>query len=406
MPKTQYTFGSIIPLIGGMTIAAEQVTGNSPEFIASWGSSFGFNDSFCLKYYETRNIPITYYELDDADLPRHYVDIITSLPPCAGLSTANTSRTGKNPHGCNAPSNEHMIHGCEQAMKFSEPRCIIVENAPKLFTPYGVPFAQRIANLANSYGYTMSMIKTSTIHHGIPQDRPRSFYFLWKGSQAPILKQIKKPYPEFHEFMSTREFTKSEVASNRKAPPSSDPYWRFIQYKNPGLSKQDILKKYASSASISVWMVIRKNDWINEAIEYMEANGHSKQETWLKYARGKLSRGLGVMDASVKLTWLRSRSLMWQSAPHTMHPYEDRWLTTSETLALMGFPDDFNSIVPITTKDSNIIYQNCPVCTAADWISQIVDAFDGKLEWVDVPAGQILRQSNILKKGAMRPVIS
>lgn len=399
----KYTFGSIIPLIGGMTIAAKQALGTNPSFIASWPSAFGFNDSYCLKYFSGENIP--YYDLEKADLPAHYVDIITSLPPCAGLSTANTSKTGKNPHGCNAPSNEHMITGAEQAMKFSEPRCIIVENAPKLFTPYGVPFAQRIANLAANYNYSMSMVKTSTIHHGLPQDRPRTFYFLWRGNKAPILNQINKTYIPFHEFMLNGDFPTSDLTS-KKAPPSTDPYWQFIVSKNPSLSKQEILQKYAGKTTVSVWMTIRRNDWIDDAILFMKAHGYEKQETWLKYAKGKLAQGLGVMDASVKMSWEKTRSLMWQTAPHTMHPFEDRWLSVTELLTLMGFPYDFYSKAPISQKDHNVICQNVPVCTAADWINEIAESFDGNREWVDIPYGKILRQSNITKNNTMKPVIS
>ena len=404
MPASQYTFGSIIPLIGGMTIAASQVLGRDPDYIASWGGTFGFNDSYCLKYYDGHNVP--YYELDNGDLPRHYVDIVTCLPPCAGLSTANTSKSGKNPHGCNAPSNEHMIRGAEQAMKFSEPRCMIVENAPKLFTPYGVPFADRIVKLANAHGYTMSMIKTSTIYHGIPQDRPRTFYFLWKGTKAPIFNRIAKPYVPFHEFMATEEFAPSDMVSKKASPPSADPYWRFIEFKNPGLSKEEILKKYASETCISAWMVIRRNGWIDDAIEFMKDNNYEKPYAWLNYAKGKLAQGLGVLDASVKLAYQKTRSVMWQTATTTIHPHEDRWLTVTELLGLMGFPPDFYTKAPITAKDHNIICQNVPVCTASDWVAEVVAALDNEREWIDIPQGQILRQSNILKKDAMKPVVS
>jgi site-specific DNA-cytosine methylase len=298
-----------------------------------------------------------------------------------------------------------MITGAEQAMKFSEPRCIIVENAPKLFTPYGVPFAQRIANLAANYNYSMSMVKTSTIHHGLPQDRPRTFYFLWRGNKAPILNQISKAYTPFHEFMLNGDFPTSDLAS-KKAPPSTDPYWQFIVSKNPSLSKQEILQKYAGKTTVSVWMTIRRNDWIDDAILFMKAHGYEKQETWLKYAKGKLAQGLGVMDASVKMSWEKTRSLMWQTAPHTMHPFEDRWLSVTELLTLMGFPYDFYSKAPISQKDHNVICQNVPVCTAADWINEIAESFDGNREWVDIPHGKILRQSNITKNNTMKPVIS
>ena len=37
------------------------------------------------------------------------------------------------------------------------------------------------------YGYSCSLIKTSTLLHGIPQNRVRTFYFFWKSPTVPIL---------------------------------------------------------------------------------------------------------------------------------------------------------------------------------------------------------------------------
>ena len=81
---------------------------------------------------------------------------------------------------------------------------------------------------------------------------------------------------------------------------------------------------------------------------------------------------------------------------------------TSEALALMGFPDDF---VEIDTKQSNVICQNCPVSTSADWIREIKEALDGNREWVDPPLHEsggrkLLRQSNITKLNPMKPIWS
>jgi hypothetical protein len=106
----------------------------------------------------------------------------------------------------------------------------------------------------------------------------------------------------------------------------------------------------------------------------------------------------------MKLAWFRTQSMMWKSLPHLMHPYEDRWLTVAEGLAMMGFPDDYAAKVSIPTKHSNVICQNVPACTASDWVKEIASALDGDREWVEPATGAILRQNNTASKDPMKPI--
>lgn len=394
-----YTFSSLIPLVGGMTLAAERVLKTKPTYIASWGSAFGANDKYALQYYNST----PYIELEGlTDFSQlKYVDLVTALPPCAGLSMGNSSPK----RGCNAASNVHMINSAELALKHIKPQAMIVENAPNLFSKAGKEFADKINELANSHEYTMSLIKTSTILHGLPQERTRSFFILWKGKHAPVLEPVSKPYKPFHEFMSA-EFEKTNLVTNSGTSPSSDPLWKFIQSKFPNKSPQDILSEVASKKMVSVWEVIYTNGWLVEATN---ALAHEpKLGKWLAYTFNKKSHGLNIMDATQKLAWQRTQALMWKTMPFLRHPHEDRWLMISEALGLMGFPDDFAKKVPIPTSDSNVICQNCPVSTAADWIEEIVQALQGNRVWISPPseAGvrKILRQSNITKSEVMKPM--
>lgn len=393
-----YTFASIVPLVGGMTLAAELVTQSQPAYIASWGSVFGANDKYCLKYY-----PKTpYVELDNkttfSDL--EYVDIVTALPPCAGLSMGNSSKT----RGCGAASNIHMINATTLSMKYISPRAIIVENAPNLFTKAGQEFAEKINIAANAHHYSMSMVKTSTILHGLPQERTRSFFILWKGDKVPILNKVAKPHLTYQEFMQA-SFPKSEFVTKTEHTPQDDPLWQFIQNKYPELNPQQILEKVASKKMVSVWEIIYANGWLPEATQELAG---TKVGRWLAYTLDKKTKGLNIMDATQKLAWFRTQALMWKTLPFLRHPFENRWLMVSEALGLMGFPDGFSTVVNIPTHEANVVCQNCPVSTAADWIREIVESLDGNREWVNPPeingVRQILRQSNISKRAPMQPM--
>ena len=369
-----------------------------PKWIASWSDSFGANDQYCLKYFDKT----PFHNLDEGNYPTKYVDIVTCLPPCAGLSMANTTSGDKanNPRGCSAPSNMHMYNGAEFAMTKIKPKAMMVENAPALYSKMGEEFAERINSLAHSHGYSMSLIKTTSINHGVPQERTRSFFFLWQGNKVPLLAPIKRDFKPFHKFLKEGRFAPSEPVST-KGTPSSDPLWQFIENKYGGCTKQDILSKVAATRMTSTWNVIYESGWLEEAARVVK---DERTNRWLNYTLEKKKAGKNIMDGSMKLAWFRTQSLMWKSLPHLMHPYEDRWLTVAEGLGLMGFPDDYAAKVSIPTKHSNVIAQNVPACTAKDWVEEIVSALNGEREWVETPNGAILRQNNTTSKNTMEPI--
>lgn len=400
-----YTHGHIIPLVGGSTVGATLALGKDPEWIASWSETFGANDRYCLEYFDKT----PFFNLDEKNYPSAYVDIVTCLPPCAGLSMANTTSGDKasNPRGCSAPSNMHMYNAAEFAMKKIKPKAIMVENAPTLYSKMGEDFAEKINTLANEYDYSMSLVKTTSIRHGVPQERTRSFFFLWQGSKVPVLQEINKPFLPFHKFMKENKFVKSEPVSN-KAAPSSDPLWQFIEQKYRGCTKQDILAKVAATRMTSTWNVIYDSGWLEEACKSVR---DEKANRWLNYTLQKKLDGKNIMDGSMKLAWHRTQSLMWKTLPYLMHPYEDRWLMVSEGLGLMGFPYEYAEKVSIPTKQSNVICQNVPAATASDWIKEISEALDGKREWIDPELKsdgtyKILRQNNTASKDPMKPIWS
>jgi site-specific DNA-cytosine methylase len=400
---SSYTHGHVIPLIGGSVVGTTRALDRDPEWIASWGSVFGANDGYCLQYFDE----VPYFELDEGKYPSKYVDIVTCLPPCAGLSMGNTTSGEKanNPRGCSAPSNMHMLNGSEFAMTKIKPKAMIVENAPALYSKMGEEFAERINDLAQRYGYTMSLVKTTSLNHGVPQERTRSFFFLWQGNKVPVLEPIKKPYKSFHKFLRKGGFAPSEPVSNKPVP-STDPLWQFIESKYTGSTKQDILKAVASKRMVSVWNVIYDSGWLEEACRVVK---DERMNRWLNYTLEKKKAGKNIMDGSMKLAWERTQALMWKSLPMLMHPYEDRWLTAAEGLALMGFPNDYAAKVHIPTKHSNVICQNVPACTAGDWVEEIVEALNGNRAWIDPelkPDGtfKILRQNNTTSQNTMVPI--
>ena len=81
-------YASIVPLIGGETIAMQNVFGSRPEYILSY-EGFENNDQHLVEYYN-REVP--YHLIQGDSLPQvESVDVINTVCPCAGLSSLSVT---------------------------------------------------------------------------------------------------------------------------------------------------------------------------------------------------------------------------------------------------------------------------------------------------------------------------
>ena len=75
-----------------------------------------------------------------------------------------------------------------------QPRVLIGENAPALSTNNGRPVAQALQAIGAKHGYSMQLVKTSTHLHGIPQQRVRSFFILYRDTGPLEIQYSHKEY--------------------------------------------------------------------------------------------------------------------------------------------------------------------------------------------------------------------
>ena len=175
---------AVVPLIGGMTLAARNVTGNDPDLIISW-SAFNANERQLTNY-----LPSVPRYLVDSDSftddlnsfmsSSEGIDLVTALCPCAGLSRLNNS---KNADSCgpDAHQNQWMYKSAELVLEQIKPKVLMGENAPGLVQPRGKRTLDELKKIAVKNGYSFSTVVTNSINHGLPQSRHRSFYFFWKS---------------------------------------------------------------------------------------------------------------------------------------------------------------------------------------------------------------------------------
>ena len=170
------SYASIVPLIGGETIAMQNVLGKKPEYILSY-EGFEANDKHLLEYYKNT---VPYHIIKDNQLPDvKSVDIVNTVCPCAGLSSLNPTSSSE------SAANDWMRISANYILGTISPKVFWGENAPRLASKMGEPVVKDLRNIARKHGYTFSIFKTKSILHGLSQVRDRTFYFFWKGDKIP-----------------------------------------------------------------------------------------------------------------------------------------------------------------------------------------------------------------------------
>jgi len=357
---------AIIPLVGGAVIGATQSLGRRPEYIASW-SVFNKNDQFIREY-----MPDVPFWLIDGDkkipkLPK--VDIITCVPPCSGLSNATTGT-----RGCQAPQNEHMLNVAEFGMAVKTP-AILIENAPALYSLGGYEFFVRFVPLAQKYGYSIQLYKTSTIKHGLPQNRVRSFVMLWRGKTQPILNYIDEPYTPLDKWPI--ETTGDPVHPGKAS--DDEMVAQVLKIFGNWKGLYQYMEEQGGGPQTAFNLVTRLNPkW--KKIKF-------KEDRWQRlFDRAQRK---AVLDVTPTFVRTFTNALMWKVTTYMVHPTQDRFVNTRELMSWMGLPKDYPII---SKKDMNKIFQNVPVNTVKTIVDEMKAALEGKRLWVKVP---FMRVNNI-----------
>ena len=147
------SYASIVPLIGGETIAMENVFGEKPKYFLTF-DGFQANESHINNYY---NHKVPYLNLSEGASYTEKVDVINTVCPCAGLSSLSPSASSNN------PMNEWMYKSAEYVLGEVQPKIFWGENAPRLASKMGEPVVRRLRKIGEEHGYTFSIFKTKSI---------------------------------------------------------------------------------------------------------------------------------------------------------------------------------------------------------------------------------------------------
>lgn len=382
-----FKWGSIIPLVGGMSMGCALATQTKPAFLISFGA-FAGNEQHLRNYWPD----VPYFNLDEflaeenarsLDELRPYfedVDFMNAVPPCAGLSSLNASvKRSDRSRGSDAAQNEWIYKSTRFVLEHVKPKVLWGENAPALFTNVGKGVAEKMSIIAKEFGYSFSLMKTNSILHGIPQKRERTFYFFWKSSSAPILNYYYKDHPLLKDFLA--QIPKGLKHENDRKDYDvfkEHPSYKFLLEEELKMTHKEFL---ASDPGGTLMWYIYSHGLLDKAREYIKKiDPEHKELKGYDHVERKAEMNMGWWDASPHFFYDHFNALVARNMYCGLHPEECRYLSTREMIWMMGHPHDFEFVLDEKNDyNLNAIAQNVPVITTRDWCTEVMKFIRGEL---------------------------
>ncbi len=367
------SFASIVPLIGGETIAMENIFGERPKYILTF-DGFQANEEHLLNYYDNS---IPYLNLSEGHSFTEKVDVINTVCPCAGLSSLSPSASSNN------VMNDWMYKSAEYILTEVKPKVFWGENAPRLASKMGEPVVKKLRKIGKDNGYTFSIFQTKSILHGLGQVRDRTFYFFWKDDKVPlfdyVLKKPKTIEDEILEVERKDDDPMSQILTNDKIP-SEEPYYKYVlEVLEGGISHKEFQAKIERTTN--------PMDYIEEHTNYkvvakwMRENGYDNVATKCDRQYHKLKAGGNIMRKTTEIPKDKIGAFVGHMPTCLTHPREDRYLTVREALSIMKLPSNFQLLNP--KRSLNHICQNVPVTTAEHAAKMVKKYLNGNLDMID-----------------------
>ena len=365
------SFASIVPLIGGETIAMQNVSGKKPEYILSY-SAFEANDNQLVEYYDNK---VPYYHLD-GNMPKSLptVESVNTVCPCAGLSSLSPVA------GTNNSNNDWMTKTAKHVLEHINPKVFWGENAPRLASKMGQPIVKNLRKIGQDNGYTFSIYKTKSILHGLSQVRDRTFYFFWKGNKTPQLPYFRRDYERIEDTIRNTKLEKDDpmnIPVNSKVP-TDNPFYKYVLEEiEGGITHSEFQEKIERSTN-PLEEIERAGIKYRTVGEWMTKNGYDREAEKCKRMHDKLASGGNIMRKTTEIPKDYIGAFVGHMPTSLTHPDEDRYLTVRECLSIMKLPNDF--MLQGGLKNLNHICQNVPVTTAEDMATSVHAFIEGRLD--------------------------
>ena len=369
-------YASIVPLIGGETLAMENAFGKRPEYILSY-EAFKDNDQHIVEHYN-REVPYHVLSGDSSDSAYASVDVVNTVCPCAGLSSLSPSAGSTN------AANDWMFITSEYVLGTMAPQVFWGENAPRLASKMGEPVVRRLRKIGEKYGYTFSIFKTKSLLHGLSQVRDRTFYFFWKGSEVPVFDYIHRPHQRIEDLIRSVPYDEKDPMSlmlTNSKKPTDNPFYQYVLEEiEGGITHQEFAEKIEKTTNPLDYIEANGIKY-RDVAQWMEERGYEREAAKCKRMHDKLASGGNIMRKNTEIPKDFIGAFVGHMPTSIAHPDHDRYLTVREAMSIMKMPEDFQ--LQGGLKNLNHICQNVPVTTATDMANQIKKYLDRQLDTIE-----------------------
>lgn len=361
----------IVPLIGGQALGQAAAFGSRPDYLLSY-TPFTSNDSHLVNHY--KDVP--YILLDEGGKHPHYVDVVGTTCPCAGLSSLSGYASS------DAAANEWMYTTTTYVLEQIKPMVMWGENAPGFAGKLGKPIVDKLHDIATRNGYTMSIYRTKSLLHGVPQIRERSFYFFWKGKTVPLFNYFDKPLNTIESvFNGVSKNASQQVVTNEKIPSKWDPMYRYVlEELEGGITHKDFYNIIEKTDNAMDWLE-RKGKKYDEVGQWMRSQGLDRAAERCDRIFTKLQGEGNIMRRLTTVPKGHIGAFVGHYPNLLTHPTEDRYLTYREAMSIMGLPENFELLNP--SRYLNHVCQNVPIGTATDMANEIKASLEGKRDKIN-----------------------
>jgi site-specific DNA-cytosine methylase len=228
----------------------------------------------------------------------------------------------------------------------------------------------------------MSIYRTKSLLHGVPQIRERSFYFFWKGEQVPIFNYFDKPLNTIESVFAnvSKNATQQEV-TNDKIPSKWDAMYRYVlEELEGGITHKEFYDRIEKTDNAMDWLE-RKGKKYDEVGQWMRSQGLDRAAERCDRIFNKLNAGGNIMRRLTTIPKSHIGAFVGHYPNLLTHPTEDRYLTYREGMSIMGLPEDFELLQP--KKFLNHMCQNVPVTTATDMANEIKAVLSGERDMIN-----------------------
>jgi site-specific DNA-cytosine methylase len=290
-------------------------------------------------------------------------------------------------YGEHNQNNRWMIETAKYVLGQMKPSVFWGENAPALTGKIGEPIRNQLIAIGKENGYSLTLYRTKSLLHGVPQVRERTFYFFWKGSKVPLLGYYNRPYTRIEDVI-TNVKSNSMMEPINKNTPTSDPYYKYLlEVIHGGITHRqhfDILD-VNNDASVRYFdaksMIEKQGHTYKQVGEWMNKYGYEKEVDKCNRMFNKLADGGNIMRRGTIVPKNYIGAFVGHYPKMLTHPYEDRYITYREAMSIMGLPEDYILLKP--SKNYNHICQNVPFQTAKDMATEVKEYLEGKKDLVD-----------------------